>query len=212
MPPSPSYSAVPSLQENHAQQPTRTFSSRQRPWQTGVVRRLPWSGLISILFALGFAIAAVCVGLQSDGKQLDYLAVNGYVVQPAVLLSVFATLANALLVYAFTQGATIHWWNTAFKGATLGQLHSSFHYGSGVTAVFSSVAAFNTVALASIMMPILLADGPLLQRSVSVEQRLQMSHLNKTIPFSPAPLIQGSTAIITGTFTRSVRWCRSLQC
>ena len=47
--------------------------------------------------------------MASDGKELDYFKINGYAVQPAVLLAIFATIANALLVFAFTQGATIHW-------------------------------------------------------------------------------------------------------
>lgn len=115
--------------------PTRT-PIRRRPWRPGFFRRLPWAGVLSILLALGCAVAAVSVGLASDGQPLDYWSIRGYAVQPAVLLSIFATVANALLVFAFTQGATIHWWNTAFQGATLKQLHSSYHYGSGLIAVF----------------------------------------------------------------------------
>jgi len=38
------------------------------------------------------------------------------------------------------------------RGATLKELHSSYAYGSGLTAIFSSVAAFNTVALAAVFM------------------------------------------------------------
>lgn len=82
---------------------------RKRPWQPGVFRRLPWAGVVSIILALGCAIAGVAIAIASDGKELDFFTVNGYAVQPAVLLSIFATIANALLVFAFTQGATIHW-------------------------------------------------------------------------------------------------------
>lgn len=84
-------------------------SPRRRPWQTGFFIRLPWAGVLSILIALGCAVAAVAVAMASDGKELDYFKINGYALQPAVLLAIFATIANALLVFAFTQGATIHW-------------------------------------------------------------------------------------------------------
>lgn len=67
-----------------------------------------------IVLALGFAIAAVCVALRCDGKELDYLTVRNHSVPPAVLLSVFATLASSVLLHAFTQGATIHRWRMAF--------------------------------------------------------------------------------------------------
>ncbi|KAK3699974.1 hypothetical protein LTR37_016218 [Vermiconidia calcicola] len=176
----------------HARLPT----TRPRPWKTGVLKRMPWAGLLSILLAFGCGIAAISIALVSDGTPLNRWTVNGYDVQPAVLLSIVATIANAFLVFAFTQGATIHWWNTAFQGASLRELHSSYHYGSGLTAVFSSVATFNTVALAGIFMPVLLMDGPVLQRASSVVQRTQVTHQNTSIPISPAPLVQGTTGII----------------
>lgn len=196
--PPPSYSPVmPAEHSSHL------ADTPPRPWRPGLVRRLPWTGLISLVLALAFAIAAVCVGLRSDGKELDYLTVRSHSVSPAVLLSIFVTLANSLLLYAFTQGATVHWWRTAFEGTTLAQLHSSYHYGDGMTAIFTSATAFNTVALAGIVMPFLLADGPLLQRSLSVEQEVVVSHANRTIPISPSPWILGSTGIISGV---SGRW------
>ena len=195
------YSAVPASKdgEGATTPPTRTMSTTRRLWRPGFFRRMPWTGFISIFLALGCAIAAASIALQSDGKRIGHWHINGYVVEPAVLLSIFATVANALLVYAFTQGATIHWWTAAFKGATLAQLHSSYHYASGALAIFSSISALNTVALASIMMPILLMDGPLLQRSVGLEQRMSFNQTNQTIPISPAPFMQGSTGIIPGS-------------
>lgn len=122
------YLPVPTMKPVEGSNRTGTISSRRRQWEPGFLRRLPWTGLLSIFLALGCAIAAVAIALDCDGKPLNHLDVDGYVVQPAVLLSILATLANALLVYAFTEGATIHWWTMAFKGATLGQLHSSYHY------------------------------------------------------------------------------------
>ena len=198
MPSQPIYRSVSSDPDNSGPSSAAGTSSQRREWRTGVFRRLPWTGLLSILLALGFAVAAVCLVVACDGKPIDFLSVNGYKFQPTVLLSVFATLANALLIYSFTQGATIHWWRTGFGGTTLRQLHSSYHFGSGVTAVFSSVTAFNVVALASLMMPLLLADGPLLQRSISVVQKMQVSRSAKQIPISAAPFIQGSTGILIG--------------
>ncbi len=65
-----------------------------------------------MILALGCGIAAISLALAIDGKPLDYWKINGYVVQPAVLLSVVATIANALLVFAFTKGATIAWYVT----------------------------------------------------------------------------------------------------
>ena len=171
---------------------------RRRPWQPSFFKRLPWLGVISIILALGCAAIAVSIAVESDGQPLDHWQVNGYVVQPAVLLSIVATIGNALLVYAFTRGATVHWWKTALdpRGITLSELHSSYHYGSGLTAIFGNIHAFNTVAVAALFMPILLIDTPLLQRSVGVVQRFNLGQTNTTIPISPAPFMLGSTGIL----------------
>lgn len=65
--------------------------------------------------------------------------------------------------------------------------------------MFSSVAAFNTVTLASICMVIVLADGPFLQRAVTIVQITEVGQSNTTIPLSSSPFIQGATGIIPGT-------------
>lgn len=179
--------------------PTRAFTTRSRPWETGFFRRMPWSGFLTIFLALGCTAAAIAIAVASDGKPVGYWTVNGQVLQPAVLLSIAATLTNTFLVFAFTKGATIHWWNMAFEGTTLKQLHSSYHYGSGVIAIFTSARSVNLVALASISMPILLMTGPLLQRASSVSQKIHVSQANLSIPISPAPFIQGATGIVPGT-------------
>jgi hypothetical protein len=189
---------VQQLIADQSQKPTRAFTTRSRPWETGFFRRMPWSGFLTIILALGCTAAAIAIGIASDGKPVGYWTVNGHVLQPAVLLSIAATLTNTFLVFAFTKGATIHWWNMAFEGTTLKQLHSSYHYGSGVIAIFTSARSVNLVALASISMPILLMNGPLLQRASSVSQRIHLSQANLSIPISPAPFIQGATGIVPG--------------
>ena len=189
---------VEQLIKSQPQKPTRAFTTRSRPWETGFFRRLPWSGFLAIILALGCTAAATAIGLASDGKPVGYWTVNGQVLQPAVLLSIAATATNTFLVFAFTKGATIHWWKMAFEGTTLEQLHSSYHYGSGVIAIFTSARSINLVALASMLMPILLMTGPLLQRASSVSQRIHESQANVSIPISPAPYIQGATGIIPG--------------
>lgn len=47
------------------------------------------------------------------------------------------------------------------------------------------------------MQPVLLMDGPLLQRAVGVVQTVDITRTNSTIPLSPSPFIEGSTGILT---------------
>ena len=106
----------PSDASDDKHQPESTPHVLRRPWQPGFFRRLPWLGVVCILLALGCAAAAVGIAIQSDGQPLDRWTVGGYEIQPAVLLSIVATVGNALLVYAFTQGATVHWYVCLMEG------------------------------------------------------------------------------------------------
>lgn len=104
----PEYESINSLDEKLKHE--FVAHVRRRPWKPGFLRRLPWLGAMAILLAMGCAVAAVSIAICSDKQPLDRWRVNGYDVQPAVLLSIVATVGNALLVYAFTRGATVHWY------------------------------------------------------------------------------------------------------
>lgn len=193
---STAYTLVDPNANTSAEASDKSQAHGSRPWQPGFVKRFPWSGVLSLILAFSCGIAAVVIALISEGKPLDYWTVRGYVVQPAVLLSIFATIANALLVFAFTQGATIAWWTSGFKGSSLKNLHNSYHYGTGALSAFTSLTAFNTVAFASIFMLFLLMDGPLFQRASSVVQSSKFSQTNNSIPISPSPMMTGATGIV----------------
>lgn len=63
--------------------------------------------------------------------------------------------------------------------------------------VQSSVTSFNTVAVAGLLMPVLLMDGPLLQRASNVVQRTHETWQNSTIPVTSSPFMQGVSGIMT---------------
>ena len=88
----------------------------KRPWRTRFWRRAPVSGLLALLIALLCGLAAIIVLLTSDGFPLDGWRIQGYNVQPTVLLSVLATITNALFRYAFTEGVRMSWWTRTLDG------------------------------------------------------------------------------------------------
>lgn len=58
------------------------------------------------------------------------------------------------------------------------------------------MTAFNTVAVASLLMPILLMDGPFLQRASKVVTRVQETQSHATLPITASPFVKGATGIM----------------
>ena len=91
-----------------------TYSSK--PWSPGFWRRLPWSGILSLMGVVICAIATAVVLVLSDGKVVDGWPSHGLAVQPTVLLAILSAVANSLLRYALTEGLAIAWWVKALRG------------------------------------------------------------------------------------------------
>jgi hypothetical protein len=164
-----------------------------RPWKSGILKHLPWTGLLSLLAALLCGIGAVVVAHDFDDKPLDHWKIRGVVVQPTVLLSVLATFSKACLGYAFTTGVAIFWWKSAVVGTTLHQLHDSHQYSNSLQGLFAKRPRLNSVAVASVATLLLMAEGPLLQRALHVITRTRHVDTELTIPISSSPLMTGST-------------------
>lgn len=167
-----------------------------RPWETGFWKRIPWDGLLALALGFGCGIAALSIVLISRGKTLDYWHVAGYQVQPTVILSVIITVANMLLTYAFSTGLTIFWWTSFLRKTTLRDLHSIYQSGTGFLTIFSHIPALNSATVASFFMLILLMDGPLFQRAISITSVTQTPLKDLEVPISPSPLMVGSTGIM----------------
>lgn len=167
-----------------------------RPWETGFWRRIPWDGLLALVLGFGCGIAALSIVLISEGKPLTYWRIAGYQVQPTVMLSVIITVANMLLTYAFSTGLTIFWWTSFLKKTTLRDLHSIYQSGTGFLTIFSHIPALNSATAASFFMLILLMDGPLFQRAISITSITQTPMEGLEVPISASPLMYGSTGIM----------------
>jgi hypothetical protein len=166
-----------------------------RPRQTGILKHLPWTGLSSLLAALLCGIGAVVVAHDFDDKPLDHWTIQGVTVQPTVVLSVLATVSKACLGYAFTTGITIFWWRSAVTGTLLHQLHVSHQQSNSLQALFAKRPKLNSVAFASVAILLLMAEGPLLQRTLHVVTRNRHVDTELMVPISSSPLMTGSTGL-----------------
>ena len=165
----------------------------RRPWRTGFCRRIPLAPLSALLVAIICGFGTVVVLKISDGRAIDDWTVQGYNVQPTVVLSILVTAANALFRYAFVEGASTAWWVRAQRGTTLQTLHSFWKPIQSVFPLFTSGRHMTTTAVASFCVLLLLLDGPLLQRASSVVIAPQQASENLTIPVSPQPFVEGLT-------------------
>lgn len=172
-------------------------SRSRRAWQTGVVKRAPVSGLLALILAVLCGISIAIVLVITDNLPLGAWQVSGYNVQPAVVLSILATLANAFLRHAFDEGVSISWWLKALRGGTLGGLHRYWNYGQSSLALFTWVRHYSRVTVASFCMLVVLVDGPLLQRASVVTTVTRETSISAAVPISASPFMTGATGIWT---------------
>jgi hypothetical protein len=173
----------------------------ERPWQSGILEQLPWTGLLALLLGLGCGVTALVIALISHGKSLDYWRVYSHSIQPTVLMAILITLANVLLGYAVASGITIFWWTSALSGRTLRELHASHSRSDSLLAVFTSRPVFNAVTVASLFTILLLMDQPLFQRGIRVANRSSEESRTISIPISSSPIQLGATGIIPITYS-----------
>lgn len=157
---------------------------------------LPWTGILSLILAFCCAIASLIVGIVSNNLPLNSWQVSTGVIQPSVLLSTAATVANGLLRTAFAQGVTIQWWSQIHRGVSVEELCALYIHGTTIRGLFTNLSKFSTVTFAAFVMLLILADGPILQRASSVHILSHTSQSNVTVPISASPFVSGATGII----------------
>lgn len=175
---------------------TLPYQSLRALERNTIWRALPLVGLISILLAICFAVAALSVGLVSDGIPQDSWKVQGHVVQPSVLLSLSATLGNTVLRVAFTQGLAITWWSYAHSGVSIDKLVAMSDQLYAYRSLFR-LSNGSMVTIVSLAMLLLLADGPFLQRASTVRSETREQTQTISVPVSQSPLTKGATGVIT---------------
>jgi hypothetical protein len=149
-------------------------------WMTGLWRRFPHTGMLSILTAILASTCMIYIVSTSDGKPI-----NNWKYQPTVYLSITYTIANLALQYALAQAITMAWWIKALKGdASVRDLHNIWAFGSSFVDILASPRSFNIVALAGLAVALVPMNGPLLQRSSVVTERTRVELKNLTIPIA----------------------------
>lgn len=159
-------------------------------WETGVWKRFPWLGILSllgVLICLGFNVVILVL---SDG-----MPASKWDVQPSVLLAISAVVSNWLLRFALAEGAAISWWVKAIQGCTVNDLHRYWTFANNVFDAIRRIKYFNILLLASVASVVVAIDNPLFQRASSVVVESVTKHVDLSIHLAQQ-LPKGYTALM----------------
>ncbi|KAH7362409.1 hypothetical protein B0T11DRAFT_84031 [Plectosphaerella cucumerina] len=165
------------------------------PWRPGSIRNAPYLAFLCLLASFATAAAAIFVVYYANGKEVD-----SWPLAPSVFLSILATLATMLLRAAFQTGVDTHWWALLLSrsGTKVHTLHNVWELGHDAAARFKfwSDDFQPVLRAAGIVILLLGANGPLLQRAVFVELEQTESLVEINLPIRQEPMWNLTTKLI----------------
>ena len=82
-----------------------------------------------------------------------------------MVLSILNSAASICFALAVGQGIAIAWWRRALRGASIGDLHSTWSFGDSSLSLIKYIKNFNLAAVAAMAAKLAVVDGILFQRS-----------------------------------------------
>ncbi|KAH6691320.1 hypothetical protein F5X68DRAFT_229175 [Plectosphaerella plurivora] len=123
----------------------------------------------------------------ADGKPVD-----SWPISPSVYLSILATMSGIALRSAFQEGAETYWWSLLLSesGVKLRTLHSVWELKHDALSRFKITRADPEPILrtAGIILLLMAANGPLLQRAVVVDLVSKETTFDADMPFRKEPM------------------------
>lgn len=177
------------------QPPLSSSSSSQKgvffPWledeehknlRANVIRRFPVLGAIGLVgSALTVLLSWMTLFFFSGHKVID----GGYLPKPAAWLSIIISLNGILVHMAVSQGIAVTWWYRASRQTTtVAELHNIWATGSSIASAIMSWKSFNYIALATVFVATLPANGILLQNAIT--SGIHYTSFNHTTSFGIA--------------------------
>lgn len=161
------------------------------PWQAHSWRQFPYLTALSLLGSIIAITLALVVLVLADDAEVD-----SWRLAPTVYLSILATIASALLRFAFQESADLAWWSRLLsssdrRGASLRDLHTSWDLAHNVL----SLAKFGRdvpvqlhLRVTALLVLVMAVSGPLLQRAVTVDLATRTSFAAATLPIRREPM------------------------
>jgi hypothetical protein len=141
-------------------------------------------GIAALFVAVVCLFASLGVLLGSRDAPVDSLYF-----QPTVYLAIATAMSNTALNAALAQAAPISWWYKACKGSTIQDLELEWEAGQSFPrAIYRSLRQgryFNLLTISSMIVALVVVDGPLLQRSSSVHSATVNRAIVQNISIAP---------------------------
>ncbi len=140
------------------------------------------------IFVSGAGITILaCFGIlyRADGRPVE----DWFQIAPSVLLSILAVAARTLAEEGFKSGAEAFWWGklVSEKGVSLSELHHTWEFTHERIPLAFRRRPWNLVRAAALSVLLLTAVGPLLQRSLIIEQLVETTAKPVTLPIRVEP-------------------------
>ena len=160
------------------------YSLPSNTWQPSLFRIRPFVGLAALSIAVACLFASLGVLLGSRGEP-----VSAWYFAPSVYLAVATAVSNTALSAALAQAAPIRWWYKACKGSTVRDLELDWEAGQSFPrAIIRGLQQgryFNLLTLSSLVVALVVVDGPLLQRASSVHSATVNYGIVQNISITP---------------------------
>lgn len=131
-----------------------------------ILARFPVLGAVGLIGSALTPLLSFLVLHFFNGRQL----VTGRMPKPAAWLSIILSINSILVHMAVSQGITVSWWfRAAKKQTTVADLHRVWATGSSVLTAITEWKVFNYIALATVLVATLPANGIILQNSISTK-------------------------------------------
>jgi hypothetical protein len=167
--------------------------SRKRPrW----LQPRPLLGLFALMLAAGCVLFSMAILIVSNDRPIAK-----WTVQPTVYLAVAAAFANSAISFAHAQAVPIAWWYQASRseGVTIRGLDRQWKASFFVSHALRSAWFTRSTSAATLLVALMIIDGPLLQRASSVIVAKQSQVVGLALQLSPELPIGFSGIVQPGT-------------
>lgn len=111
--------------------------------------------------------------------------VNSWTVQPTVYLAIAAAISNSAVAFAHARAVPVAWWYRASRGSTIASLDQQWHASFSVAYCMRRIRHVTLVLAATILVSLMVIDGPLLQRASSVVVATQSNLVSLEFSLTP---------------------------
>lgn len=140
----------------------------------------PVLGLAALLITMGCAFFSLAVLVASNNRTVD-----SWTVQPTVYLAIAAAIANSAIAFAHARAVPIAWWHAALEGTTIRSLHRQWKTSGSIAHAIANGRHLSLALMTTILVSIMIVDGPLLQRAASVVVATQSKMVQLSLSLSP---------------------------